>query len=194
MNAQSFLSVRYLGSGGFSTVDEVVHRGTNLRLGRKTLKNRGPAAIQDLWEEVSVLQKLRHPHVIRFLGAYSQGDKMSILISPIADTTLSLWLDRFSSEKPDNFSQIITKMFGCLASSVRYLHEQRPVVKHLDIKPQNVLIVEGDGEFPHVVLCDFGISTSDDVSAQTIRPLTRQYAKQPPTSGHLVVSSPRWRP
>jgi serine/threonine protein kinase len=175
MNAQSFLSVRYLGSGGFSTVDEVVHRGTNLRLGRKTLKNRGPAAIQDLWEEVSVLQKLRHPHVIRFLGAYSQGDKMSILISPIADTTLSLWLDRFSSEKPDNFSQIITKMFGCLASSVRYLHEQRPVVKHLDIKPQNVLIVEGDGEFPHVVLCDFGISTSDDVSAQTIRPLTRQY-------------------
>jgi serine/threonine protein kinase len=175
MNAQSFLSVRYLGSGGFSTVDEVVHRGTNLRLGRKTLKNRGPAAIQYLWEEVSVLQKLRHPHVIRFLGAYSQGDKMSILLSPIADTTLSLWLDRFSSEKPANFSQVITKMFGCLASSVRYLHEQRPVVKHLDIKPQNVLIVEGDGEFPHVVLCDFGISTADDVSAQLSRPLTRQY-------------------
>jgi serine/threonine protein kinase len=174
MNAQSFLSVRFLGSGGFSTVDEVVHRGTHLRLGRKTLKNRGPAAIQDLWEEVSVLQKLRHPHVIRFLGAYSQGDKMSILLSPIADTTLSLWLDRFSSEKPVNFSQIITKMFGCLASSVRYLHEQRPVVKHLDIKPQNVLIVEGDGEFPHVVLCDFGISTSDDMSVQT-QPLTRQY-------------------
>jgi serine/threonine protein kinase len=174
MNAQSFLSVRFLGSGGFSTVDEVVHRGTNLRLGRKTLKNRGPRAIQDLWKEVGVLQKLRHPHVIRFLGAYSQGDKMSILLSPIADTTLSLWLDRFSSNKPANFNQVITKMFGCLASSVRYLHEQRPVVKHLDIKPQNILIVEGDGEFPHVVLCDFGISTSDDLSVQT-QPLTRQY-------------------
>ncbi|KAF1914274.1 hypothetical protein BDU57DRAFT_519171 [Ampelomyces quisqualis] len=174
MNSQSFLSVRFLGSGGFSTVDEVVHRETNLRLGRKTLKNRGPAAIQDLLEEVSVLKKLRHPHVIRFLGAYSQGDKMSILLSPIADTTLSLWLDRFSAEKPDNFSQIVAKMFGCLASSVRYLHEQRPIVKHLDIKPQNVLIVEGDGEFPHVVLCDFGVSTSDDLSGQT-QPLTRQY-------------------
>jgi serine/threonine protein kinase len=155
-------------------VDEVLHRGTNLRLGRKTLKNRGPSAMHDLWKEVSVLQKLRHPHVIRFLGAYSQGDKMSILLSPIADTTLSLWLDRFSSEKPANFSQVITKMFGCLASSVRYLHEQRPVVKHLDIKPQNVLIVEGDGEFPHVVLCDFGISTSDDLSFHS-QPLTRQY-------------------
>jgi serine/threonine protein kinase len=99
---------------------------------------------------------------------------MSILLSPIADTTLSLWLGRFSSEKPANFGQVITKMFGCLASSVRYLHEQRPVVRHLDIKPQNILIVEGDGEFPHIVLCDFGISTSDDLSVPN-QPLTRQY-------------------
>lgn len=173
-NSQSFLSVRLLGSGGFSTVDEVVHRDTALRLGRKTLKNRGPAAIDDLWKEVNVLQKLRHPHVIRFLGAYSQGDKMSILLSPIADTTLSLWLDRFSTEKPANFGQIVTKMFGCLASSVRYLHEQRPIVKHLDIKPQNVLIVEGETEFPHVVLCDFGISASEELSGPN-QPLTYQY-------------------
>lgn len=174
-NSQSFLSVRFLGSGGFSTVDEVVHRGTKLRLGRKTLKNRDPAAVKELCKEVDILQKLRHPHVIRFLGAYSQGDKMSILLSPIADTTLSLWLDRFSQEKPANFAQIIAKMFGCLASSVRYLHEQRPVVKHLDIKPQNILIVEGDGEFPHVVLCDFGISTNDDLYEGRSQPLTRQY-------------------
>jgi hypothetical protein len=173
--SQSFLSVRFLGSGGFSTVDEVVHRGTNLRLGRKTLKNRDPAAIKELWKEVNVLQKLRHPHVIRFLGAYSKGDKMSMLLSPIADTTLALWLDRFSQEKPDNFGQVVTKMFGCLASSVRYLHEQRPIVKHMDIKPQNILIVEGDGEFPHVVLCDFGISSSEDLSEGRSQPLTRQY-------------------
>ncbi|KAL5119704.1 protein kinase D signaling [Pleosporales sp. CAS-2024a] len=173
--SQSFLSVRFLGSGGFSTVDEVVHRGTKLRLGRKTLKNRDPAAVEELWKEVNVLQKLHHPHVIRFLGAYSQGDKMSMLLSPIADTTLSLWLDRFTLKKPDNFGHIITKMFGCLLSSVRYLHEQRPVVKHLDIKPQNILIVEGDGEYPHVVLCDFGISTSDDVCKGRPQPLTRQY-------------------
>jgi serine/threonine protein kinase len=173
--SQSFLSVRFLGSGGFSTVDEVVHRGTNLRLGRKTLKNRDPAAIKELWKEVNILQKLRHPHVIRFLGAYSKGDKMSILLSPIADTTLALWLDRFSVDKPANFSQVITKMFGCLASSVRYLHEQRPIVKHMDIKPQNILIVEGDGEFPHVVLCDFGISCSDDIYEGRSQPLTRQY-------------------
>jgi serine/threonine protein kinase len=176
ITSQSFLSVRLLGSGGFSTVDEVEHSVTKLRMSRKTLKDRDPAAIKELWKEVNVLQKLRHPHVIRLLGAYSRDDKMSILVSPIADTTLALWLDRFTQQQPSNLPQIITKIFGCLASSVRYLHEQRPVVKHMDIKPQNILVVEGDGEFPHVVLCDFGISSSEDLADGRSQPLTRRYA------------------
>ncbi len=172
---QSFLSVKFLGTGGFSTVDEVVHRDTNLRLGRKTLKNRDQSALEEIRKEVDVLQKLRHPHVIRFLGACANGDKMSILVSPVADTTLALWLDRFADHKPANLAETVVKMFGCLASSVRYLHEQRPVVKHMDIKPQNILIVGGDQEFPHVVLCDFGISSSDELPNGQAKPVTRQY-------------------
>jgi serine/threonine protein kinase len=173
--SQPFLSVKLLGSGGFSTVDEVVHRPTGLHIGRKTLKNRGKTAIEDLRKEVSVLQKLRHPHVIRFLGAYSNGDKMSILLSPIAETTLALWLERSAVKKPANLPEMIINMFGCLASSVRYLHEQRPVVKHMDIKPQNILIVEGDQEFPHIVLSDFGISSAEELSDDQTKPLTRHY-------------------
>lgn len=172
---QSFLSVRLLGAGGFSTVDEVLHRATNLRLGRKTLKNRNPTAIEELKKEVSVLQKLRHPHIIRFLGAYSKGDKMSILVSPVAETTLALWLEQATLQQPVNLVNVVSKMFGCLVSSVRYLHEQRPVVKHMDIKPQNILVAQGDQEFPHVVLCDFGISSSDDLNDGQHKPLTRRY-------------------
>ncbi|KAJ4366322.1 hypothetical protein N0V83_007958 [Neocucurbitaria cava] len=171
--SQSFLSVRLLGAGGFSTVDEVVHRDTNLRMGRKTLKNRDQTAIEEIRKEVNVLQKLRHPHVIRFLGAYSTGNKMSILLSPVADTTLALWLEQSSQEKPPGLTETVVKMFGCLASSVRYLHESR--VRHMDIKPQNILVVTGDQEIPHVVLCDFGISSSSDVLDGQTKPLTRQY-------------------
>ena len=172
---QSFLSIRLLGAGGFSTVDEVVHRETNLRMGRKTLKNRDQTAIEEIRKEVDVLQKLRHPHVIRFLGAYSTGNKMSILVSPVAEKTLALWMEHTILEKPANLAETIVKMFGCLASSVRYLHEQRPVVKHMDIKPQNILITGSDRELPHVVLCDFGISSSEDVIDGQGKPLTLQY-------------------
>ena len=172
---RSFLSIRLLGAGGFSTVDEVLHRATNLRLGRKTLKNRDPSAINELKKEVNVLQKLRHPHIIRFLGAYSRGDKMSILVAPVAETTLALWLEQATLQQPANLVNIVSKMFGCLVSSIRYLHEQRPVIKHMDIKPQNILVAQGDQEFPHVVLCDFGISSLDDLSDGQHKPLTRRY-------------------
>ncbi|KNG48858.1 dual specificity mitogen-activated protein kinase kinase 1 [Stemphylium lycopersici] len=171
----SFHSIKLLGAGGFSTVDEVMHQQTGLRVGRKTLKNRNQTALEELKKEVSVLQKLRHPHIIRFLGAYSKGDKMSILLSPVAETTLAVWLQRPAVQNSATLLEVIVKMFGCLASSVRYLHEQRPVVKHMDIKPQNILIVGGDREFPHVVLSDFGVSSAEELSDDQRRPWTRQY-------------------
>ncbi|KAF2731579.1 hypothetical protein EJ04DRAFT_514522 [Polyplosphaeria fusca] len=174
--SQSFLSVKLLGTGGFSTVDEVVHQTTNLRISRKTLKNRNPSALAELKKEVGVLQKLRHPHVIRFLGAYSKDDKVSIMLSPVAETTLSAWLRKCLDDRPTDLEATILKMYGCLSSSVRYLHEQRPIVKHMDIKPQNILVKIGTDGQPHVILSDFGVSSDEQMSDNArLKPLTRQY-------------------
>ncbi|KAF2127943.1 hypothetical protein P153DRAFT_367866 [Dothidotthia symphoricarpi CBS 119687] len=175
VDAHSFLSIRLLGAGGFSTVDEVVHRETNLRLSRKTLKNRDQSAIEELQKEVNVLKKLRHPHIIRLLGSYSMGDRMSILLSPVAETNLALWLAQPTVLKPAKLSGMVAKMGGCLVSSVRYLHEQRPAIRHGDIKPQNILVMQGDQGFPRVVLSDFGTSSSDELNIGQSKPLTRQY-------------------
>jgi serine/threonine protein kinase len=176
LKSQSFLSVKLLGTGGFSTVDEVVHRETKLRISRKTLKNREHSALEELKKEVNVLQKLRHPHIIRYLGAYTKDDKVSILLSPVAETNLAVWLEKCYLEKPAGLADTVMKMFGCLASSIRYLHEQRPVIKHMDIKPQNILVMHGSHDMPHVVLSDFGISSAEaSTTAQNPTPLTRQY-------------------
>lgn len=168
-------SLKLLGAGGFSTVDEVVHRETSLRFARKTLKNRERSAIEELKNEVDVLKKLRHPHIIRFVDSVQKGDRMSILLSPVAETTLAAWLDTKLHNRPDKLSETIITMMGCLASSIRYLHEQRPVVKHMDIKPQNILVKQGE-DIPHVFLSDFGISSIGEISANSkTMPLTRQY-------------------
>lgn len=180
---QSFKSVKLLGTGGFSTVDEVIDRETSLRVSRKTLKNRESSAFEELRNEVNVLKKLRHPHIVRFLGAYQKDDKVSILLSPVAETTLAVWLKKSSIEKPIGLSDTIVKMLGCLSSSIRYLHEQRPVVIHMDIKPQNVLVTLNDGQNPHVFLSDFGISTSEEQSGGSSKPLTRQYCAPEVSSG-----------
>lgn len=180
---QSFKSVKLLGAGGFSTVDEVVDRETSLRVSRKTLKNRESSAFEELRNEVNVLKKLRHPHIIRFLGAYQKDDKVSILLSPVAETTLAVWLKKSFIEKPLGLSDTIVTMLGCLSSSVRYLHEQRPVVIHMDIKPQNVLVTLNNGHAPQVFLSDFGISTIEEESGTNPKPLTRQYCAPEVSSG-----------
>ncbi|KAF2450634.1 hypothetical protein P171DRAFT_426964 [Karstenula rhodostoma CBS 690.94] len=168
-------SLKLLGAGGFSTVDEVVHRETSLRFARKTLKNRERSAIEELKNEVDVLKKLRHPHIIRFVDSVQKGDRMSILLSPVAETTLAAWLDMKLQTRPDRLSETIVTMMGCLASSIRYLHEQRPVVKHMDIKPQNILVKQGE-DMPHVFLSDFGVSSIGEIAANNKpMPLTRQY-------------------
>ncbi|KAF2662547.1 hypothetical protein K491DRAFT_686426 [Lophiostoma macrostomum CBS 122681] len=183
--SHEFVSVKLLGTGGFSTVDEVVHQDTKLRISRKTLKNKDHSALEELRNEVQVLQKLRHPHIIRFLGAYSKGDKVSILLSPVAETTLAIWLDGCVAHKPEGLNEMIIKMLGCLASSIRYLHEQRPVVKHMDIKPQNILVVQGEHDMPHVVLSDFGVSSFEEtLEEQDSKPLTRRYCAPEVPSGN----------
>lgn len=173
----SLASLRLLGTGGFSLVDEVLLRGTNLKICRKTLKKRDSSAFGDLIQEVGVLQQLRHPHIIRFLGTYSRGDSLAILLSPVADVTLSVWLDKYAVGIPLYGQDDMTKMFGCLASSIRYLHEKRPLIKHMDIKPQNILVMEGKYQFPHLVLSDFGISeiSKENLSDAGSGPLTRRY-------------------
>jgi len=45
----------------------------------------------------------------------------------------------------------------------------------MDIKPQNILIVGSDQEIPHVILCDFGVSSAEDLQDHQSKPLTRQY-------------------
>ncbi|KAF2493583.1 hypothetical protein BU16DRAFT_513599 [Lophium mytilinum] len=160
--SQSFLSIKFLGMGGFSTVEEVLHRETGLRLCRKTVRPPRKLLPTDITQEVDILQQLRHPHIIRLLESYTQSDRLSILLSPVADMTLSVWLENYAGKAPVGGKENVLQMFGCLTSSVRYLHEQRPLVMHTDIKPQNILIVQGKNDFPHVILSDFGISRASD--------------------------------
>jgi serine/threonine protein kinase len=163
--------------GGFSTVDEVLHRETGLRMCRKTIRAQQKMLAQSLTQEVEILQQLRHPHIIRLLESYSQGDKLSILLSPVADMTLAVWLEQYPAKPPVGGKDTILQMFGCLTSSVRYLHEQRPLVAHTDIKPQNILIIQGPNKYPHVILNDFGISraSKDHHSELDFGPMTPRY-------------------
>jgi len=114
------------------------------------------------------MKKLEHPHIVRFVGAYTADHSLSILMTPSADFDLAYLIG--SHSRAVN-TEIVLQWFSCLASSVDYLHSN--CVKHQDIKPSNILI-RGDTIF----LADFGVSKTFndfDSTSSTSGNMTRKY-------------------
>lgn len=100
-----------------------------------------------------VFQPSAHHHVVSFVASYTDLESFSMILSPVAKQALKSVLERQSREQPLPDSDICTlrRAFGCLATAITYVHEQK--VRHKDIKPGNILLSNG-----RVYLCDFGIA------------------------------------
>lgn len=180
--------VRILGYGYCSFVDEVKDVTSGRNFARKTFRverGRLDTAQQMLRHEVRTIRELApHPHIIRVHATYIAGRNLAIILQPVADggnlaEFLCAYRDmdkRHADKWRHNVS--IRRSFGCLARCVDYLHSavdgQKPIIRHKDIKPGNILIHRG-----YPILTDFGISTrcSADQTTTTGRPdqFTRKY-------------------
>jgi serine/threonine protein kinase len=99
---------------------------------------------------------------------------------PVADCHLSTFMEDTSDlddgdETYEPRKAFLAKSIGCLTSAMSYVHSQ--TTKHMDIKPQNILVKRTDSDLHswRVYLADFGLSrtfTSDDQS-QTDGPTSR---------------------
>jgi serine/threonine protein kinase len=85
-----FQTVKLLGVGAFSTVDEIRHLVTNGRLARKVLKGRGH--VKHLVRELGALKTLKHRHIIRLVDATFDDQVSILLLSPVAESNLAEYL------------------------------------------------------------------------------------------------------
>jgi serine/threonine protein kinase len=151
-------SLAPLGKGGFGFVDRVRSEVTFKEFARKQIM-RGPTfqrdkgVLKDFENELSVLRRLSHRHIINLVGSYTDPRFVGILMHPVADCNLKEYLEG-SFE-----ASFLCSYFGCLTSAVSYLHENS--IRHKDIKPQNVLVKDH-----RIILTDFGISR-DSTGAQS---------------------------
>lgn len=158
-----FRHVQLLGHGAYSVVDKVspetkietlLPKETFARkIVLRTVKHDRENGY--LPQEVEIMQKLRHQHIVQFVAAYyDQKSSLNILIRPVAECDLRQFLER-----PDLWPRVlvdIERWFTCLASALSYMHSN--MIKHKDVKPANILISSSE-----VYLSDFG--TSRDFSA-----------------------------
>lgn len=139
-----------IGGGGSGIVEKVRSLPDGRICVRKTCKTPTASARKAFLEEVRIMQKLQHFHVVEVLGSYSRGKSSSILLLPLADEDLEVFMENFDREVPSQV-ELLVKWTFCLVEGLRYIHSQQ--VKHKDIKPQNLLV---HGE--KILYTDFGIA------------------------------------
>ncbi|KAK6359606.1 hypothetical protein TWF696_000754 [Orbilia brochopaga] len=197
-----FKSKGPLGAGGFGAVDRVVSTISGREYARKRLprgvvgkgSGAGPKVKEHMKAfraELEVLKRMRHRHVVEYVGSYTDTQHLGIIMAPVADGNLAWFLDTITTADngfktstsvsnidhtgPAEKRALLRTFFGCLAGALDYLHSSQ--IRHKDIKPQNILVMAGTGP----LLTDFGLSLDwGDLSRSTTKgvpaALTPRYA------------------
>jgi serine/threonine protein kinase len=102
-----------------------------------------------------VLSRLRHPHVLRLMGACLRPPESCFIVTELlGGATLGEWLHGGGERRRPRRAPLADRVSRALeiALAMRYLHEQMPRVLHRDLKPSNVLL---DADF-RARVADFG--------------------------------------
>jgi serine/threonine protein kinase len=195
-------SIRTLGRGSCSVVEEVEDRSTGRIYARKIFfmtgdryqKKRRAEVFQN---ELGIIRSLgQHRHVIQLYATYISPKQCALILLPVANggdlesflgDLINYQSDPFQyGSKIQSMAQILQRAFGCLADGLSFMSERR--VRHKDLKPQNILIHDGQ-----VIYTDFGLSYDSSLfpSSETVGPTpsTPRYAAPEVSGGGTKDSS-----
>ena len=121
------------------------------RINRVKLFGHDKQAQKTYENEIKVLSKVaENDHLIKVAGTYTDRKYLVMLLEPVANENLKEYMNRgplTSSAEQQRFRTY----FGCLAHTIRFLHDSPIETIHKDIKPENILLKDG-----HLILTDFG--------------------------------------
>ncbi|XP_059141022.1 uncharacterized protein LOC131928886 [Physella acuta] len=140
-----------LGDGTFSQVYKGKYQDSGVAV--KQLKTSLVAADRNYFAaEVSMLQELEHPHVVRLLGVCITDRLPLIVLEFMSGGNLHTLLHDHT--RPSLKHEEYCKIGQDISSGMLYLHQHNPPVLHLDLKSPNVLL----GQDLLAKVADFGFS------------------------------------
>ena len=155
-----FVRLRPISRGAFNVTDAVKYTLTHKEYRRKFFIRRKPTRPRNYEQyflnEVNILKKLSHRHVIEFVGSYGDPTFLATVTLPVGDVDLSMFLSQslYRSTDDEENRTLLRSFFGCLADGVAYLHKVGVI--HKDIKPSNILIHDN-----FVLISGFYLAISD---------------------------------
>ena len=131
------------------------------------------AQLAGICQEVEVLRKLRHPHVVEFYGACTRPPHLCLVMEYAEGGTLSDLIHGGGGDGGGGLPPLrLLQLAEDVASALDYLHAARIV--HRDLKPQNVLLSRAG----RAAVTDFGIAKhkpGDFLSSQNLGAGTMAY-------------------
>ena len=112
--------------------------------------------------ESRLMSELRHPHIVRFLGAVYEADHLCMLLElcALSPPTLRHEADGPPLPPPHPHGGAL-RILTHVALGMYYLHARSPAVLHLNLKSANVLL----DEHGTAKVSDFGLSVAKAESA-----------------------------
>jgi len=142
-----------LGTGSTADVYKASWHGTDVAVKKLKCNSR---VSQEFSRELCVLQRLRHPNLVLFMGAYMQDPPMIVSEFCAGGTVFALLHQR--PELPLPWSQRL-KMVLDVAKGMNFLHWRKVI--HRDLKSLNLLLevpLTKTDDIPRVKVSDFGLS------------------------------------
>ena len=147
---------RTLGHGAMAVVFLAKDGATGAEVAVKVVRPELAAVLgpERFHREVEILQRLRHPGILRLLDSGDAGRFLFLVMPYVAGENLR---GRFDREGPLSIPATVA-LATDVAAALDYAHASNVI--HRDIKPENILL-----EDDRALVCDFGLARALDRSA-----------------------------
>ncbi|XXG94088.1 Calmodulin-dependent protein kinase cmk2 [Hypoxylon texense] len=163
---------RTLGAGTYGIVREA--DGPDGKVAIKIILKKNVRGNERMvWDELDMLQRLKHPHIVRFVDWFESRDKWYIVTELATGGEL---FDRICEQgkfTEKDASQTIKQVLD----AVNYLHNRNVV--HRDLKPENLLYLSKDPD-SDLVLADFGIAKMLDAKDEVLTTMAGSFGYAAP--------------
>ncbi|XP_054855391.1 death-associated protein kinase 2-like isoform X2 [Eublepharis macularius] len=146
------------GRGHFGVVKRCQARSSGLFFAAKSVKVRRRKGSrlgmdrEQVEREVSILQQLQHPHIMRLHDTFESSTEVVLILELIQGGELF----DFIAEKEVLTEAEAIEFLQQILQGVAYMHSCH--IAHFDLKPENVMLFQKDVPNPKIKIIDFGLA------------------------------------